>query len=491
MTTTTASTAGSPRILPFGDRGLLAEVASLDEAVALHAALAVSRPRGVIGLVPAARTVLVEIDPDALSLAAARRWIAGARGGEDAAAPDPPIVELPIAYDGPDLADLAAALDIAPDELVAQHTATVWTVAFTGFAPGFGYLVSADWPYDVPRRASPRTRVPAGAVGLAGEFTGAYPRETPGGWQLIGTTGAVLFDPTRAVPGLLAPGSRVRFVPTPPSVLLPPAVPPARVSSRGRASAGAPAFTVVSPGSLSTVQDQGRPGHGAEGIAPAGAADRAALRTANRLVGNSEDAAGVEITLGGFRAVADVDLWIALTGAWGTAYVGERTLTRTPRHSGRGAPNCASTASPTVSAGTSPSGAASTGRAWPVRARPTRCRVSARRRSARVPASRSPTPRPSRRSRRVTCIPGVARPTLSRSPSLPVRGRTGSRMPQTSTPAPGPSPPRPIASASVSRAHRSRAPNTVRGSCRARACSRGRSRSRRTGCPSFSAPTAP
>ena len=325
-TTTTASTAGSPRILPFGDRGLLAEVASLDEAVALHAALAASRPRGVVGLVPAARTVLVEIDPDALSLAAARRWIAGARGGEDAAAPDPPIVELPIAYDGPDLADLAAALDIAPDELVAQHTAAVWTVAFTGFAPGFGYLVSADWPYDVPRRASPRTRVPAGAVGLAGEFTGAYPRETPGGWQLIGTTGAVLFDPTRAVPGLLAPGSRVRFVPTPPSVPLPPAAPPARVSSRGRASAGAPAFTVVSPGSLATVQDQGRPGHGAEGIAPAGAADRTALRTANRLVGNSEDAAGVEITLGGFRAVADVDVWIALTGAWGTAHVGGRTI---------------------------------------------------------------------------------------------------------------------------------------------------------------------
>ena len=104
-------------------------------------------------------------------------------------------------------------LGVSADELVRRHAAAEWTVAFTGFAPGFGYLVSPDWPFEVPRLPSPRTRVPRGAVGLAGEFTGAYPRETPGGWRLIGTTAASLFDADATPPALLAPGTRVRFRP--------------------------------------------------------------------------------------------------------------------------------------------------------------------------------------------------------------------------------------------------------------------------------------
>ena len=167
----------------MGDRAVLVEVASLDEVLALHAALAGSRPAGVVDLVPAARTVLVRVEPRVLSLAAARAWIERTSRATDAVAPARAglaVVELDVVYDGPDLDETADLLGLTPDALAAQHAAAEWTVAFTGFAPGFGYLVSADWPHDVPRLDSPRTRVPAGAIGLAAGFTGAYPRETPG-----------------------------------------------------------------------------------------------------------------------------------------------------------------------------------------------------------------------------------------------------------------------------------------------------------------------
>ncbi|MGV9194665.1 5-oxoprolinase/urea amidolyase family protein [Microbacterium sp. MC2] len=358
----------TPRILPFGDRALLLEVDALDAVLDLHGRLAASMPEGVVDLVPAARTVLVHVDPVALPLVAARAWV-----DAGVAAPRPPsggaqaaVVDLPVVYDGADLAETAALVGVTPEELVERHAAAVWTVAFTGFAPGFGYLVSDDWPFDVPRRASPRTRVPAGAVGLAGEFSGAYPRDTPGGWQLIGTTAATLFDPAAAQPALLTPGARVRFRPTRPAAAgaaggrptgATPATPalvptaganpttPAReqregertgdthafgaqLFSRGEGGphSGAAALRVVEPGLRATVQDQGRPGHAAEGIALSGAADRAALRTAHRLVGNDEHAAGIEITMGGFRAVAQRDLWCAVTGAWGPIRLGGREV---------------------------------------------------------------------------------------------------------------------------------------------------------------------
>lgn len=312
------------RILPFGERAVLAEVASLAEVLHLHARLAASRPAGVVDLVPAARTVLVRVDPAVLPVVSARAWIEVAAGGDaaaDAGAPLP-LVEIPVTYDGDDLDEVAALLGISSEEVAARHAAAEWTVAFTGFAPGFGYLVSPDWTVEVPRRESPRTRVPAGAVGLAGEFTGAYPRETPGGWQLIGATTAPLFDPDAATPALLAPGTRVRFTP---AVAAPTPAPTIAPSSTGPAGA-APAIRILDPGPRATIQDQGRPGHAAEGLAVAGAADRAALRTALRLVGTAEDAAGIEITMGGFRALALADLWIAVTGAWGALRVDGRPV---------------------------------------------------------------------------------------------------------------------------------------------------------------------
>ncbi|WP_084516011.1 urea amidolyase family protein [Microbacterium luticocti] len=324
------------------------------QVLALHARLEASRPRGVVDLVPAARTVLVRVDPAVLQLSAARAWVEAA-AAEQTAVPARPAreVALDVVYDGPDLIGVAALLGIDADTLVRRHTATTWTVAFTGFAPGFGYLVGDDWPYDVPRLRSPRTRVPAGAVGLAGAFSGAYPRPTPGGWQLIGTTDAVLFDADAADPVLLVPGTRVRFRATGAAPAAPLAAPasatptpaaaraiPAKVlltdesagttrsfvrqkhSRRPDGAAEPPrnvaaAFEVREPGLSATVQDLGRPGRAAEGIAASGALDRGALRAANRIVGNREDAAGIEITMGGFCAVAERDLWIAVTGGWG------------------------------------------------------------------------------------------------------------------------------------------------------------------------------
>ncbi|UOE42663.1 5-oxoprolinase subunit B family protein [Agromyces larvae] len=210
------------RILPSGEHALLVECADLPEVLALHDALAADRPAGLVELVPAARTVLVVIDPLRLPLESAERWIrrtvagaaaaAAARGGADAPEPASPApLVVPVVYDGPDLADTAASLGVSADDLVARHTSTPWRVAFIGFAPGFGYLVGDGWPFEVPRLASPRTRVPAGSVGLAGAFTGAYPRETPGGWRLIGRTDLALWDPSAPDPVLLVPGRPVRF----------------------------------------------------------------------------------------------------------------------------------------------------------------------------------------------------------------------------------------------------------------------------------------
>lgn len=321
----------SARILPFGDRAVLMEVDSPDEVIALHAGLEASRPDGVVDLVPAARTVLVRIDPRRLSLAAARAWASTVEALPPAAT-DAPEVAVPIVYDGPDLASTAGLLDIAPDELVRRHRDARWTVAFTGFAPGFGYLTSPDWPFDVPRLEAPRTRVPAGAVGLAAGFTGAYPRATPGGWRLIGTTSARLFDPDAASPALLAPGTRVRFAEADFR-----GVPSGDMAPAGTRGAGdePPALRILEPGLFATVQDLGREGSAHLGVARSGALDRTALRAANRLVGNGEGAAAIEVTMGGLRAVAERDLWIAVTGAWGPVTIGGRAVDPYEAHAWR------------------------------------------------------------------------------------------------------------------------------------------------------------
>jgi KipI family sensor histidine kinase inhibitor len=200
------------RILPSGDTALLVEVDHLDEALALYRCWAADPPDGVVDLIPAACTVLVVADPALIGLDRLARELAGTRPerGSDA---DGPLVEVPVRYDGTDLDEVAALLGCSPREVVDRHTGAEWRVAFCGFAPGFAYLACTDGDWNIPRRSTPRTRVPAGSVGLAGTFSGVYPRPSPGGWQLIGRTGATLFDPDHEPPALLTPGTRVRFRP--------------------------------------------------------------------------------------------------------------------------------------------------------------------------------------------------------------------------------------------------------------------------------------
>nr|WP_156003821.1 allophanate hydrolase subunit 1 [Streptomonospora sp. PA3] len=198
------------------DSGVLVEVADLDEALALQAALAEQPPAGVTDIVPAARTVLLRLDPDggdAGAVAAAVGRLRPRRGTRAAAGE----LEVPVQYDGEDLADIAALTGLSEREVVDAHTAAAWTVAFCGFAPGFGYLVSDDARLHVPRRSEARPRVPPGAVALAGEFTGIYPRASPGGWRLLGSTELVTWDLDRDPPALLRPGVKVRFREEPPA----------------------------------------------------------------------------------------------------------------------------------------------------------------------------------------------------------------------------------------------------------------------------------
>jgi KipI family sensor histidine kinase inhibitor len=196
-------------VLPCGDTGLLVEVDDLAEVLALADALRADTPPGVLDIVPAARTVLLTADAGT-DLAAVRRAVLELRVEPGAAAPDGETVEIPVVYDGPDLAEVGELTGLGADGVVEAHTGTPWRIAFGGFAPGFAYLVDGDPRLEVARRAEPRTTVPAGAVGLAGEFSGVYPRPSPGGWQLIGHTGTTLWDMESGA--LLKPGGRVRFV---------------------------------------------------------------------------------------------------------------------------------------------------------------------------------------------------------------------------------------------------------------------------------------
>jgi KipI family sensor histidine kinase inhibitor len=201
------------RILPSGEHAVLVELDDLGQARALADSLRRRPIGGVRELVPAARTVLIIAERGVrLADIAAQVDTRELTGW----APDGPAeeIEIPVRYDGPDLAEVAELTSLDEAGVVAAHTGQVWTVAFCGFLPGFGYLVGESDALRVPRRPSPRTAVPGGAVGLADEYTGAYPRRSPGGWQLIGTTDAVLWDADREPAALLRPGVRVRFVET-------------------------------------------------------------------------------------------------------------------------------------------------------------------------------------------------------------------------------------------------------------------------------------
>lgn len=308
------------RFLPVNLNALLVELDNLEQTLALLASLTNAPIAGIEELVPAARTILIQWRPSACNMAELVRQISqrdvsarAERGGT--------LIDIPVHYNGDDLAEVAELLGITPAEVIHRHTGSEYTVAFTGFAPGFAYLSGGHPSFNVPRRSTPRTRIPAGAVGLAGSFSAVYPQASPGGWQIIGVTPTVMWDLARDVPALLQPGFRVKFVDI---VTLPVAAQASLAAGTGSkpteiAAAptlgGGAALEIVSPGLQTLFQDLGRPGQAGQGVSASGAMDLVALKAANRLVGNASNIACLETASGGLRLRSHGDTVVAVTGA--------------------------------------------------------------------------------------------------------------------------------------------------------------------------------
>ncbi|QWF78101.1 5-oxoprolinase subunit B family protein [Amycolatopsis sp. CA-230715] len=198
------------KVVPYGERAALVDLYDAGEVVGLRAALSASPLSGVDELVAGARTLLVRFDPARTSFDRVRAAV-HEREFDTGTTTRGPSVVLPVRYDGADLAAVAEASGLSVPEVVRRHSAAAYTVAFCGFAPGFGYLTGLDPRLRLPRRASPRTRVPAGSIAIAGEYSAVYPHPSPGGWHLLGHTALAVWDADREPPNLLAPGTRVEF----------------------------------------------------------------------------------------------------------------------------------------------------------------------------------------------------------------------------------------------------------------------------------------
>ncbi|MET1086605.1 MAG: 5-oxoprolinase/urea amidolyase family protein [Arthrobacter sp.] len=313
VTNTTAARVLAVR--PVGTTAVLAELSGLHDVLALQALLLEQPLPGQVDVLAAAETVMVKAD----SPAAARRMAALLLEKDLAfqSHAEGKLVTIETVYDGEDLAEVGRLTGLGIEGVVAAHTGQVWTVAFGGFAPGFGYMVGENQVLEVPRRSSPRTAVPAGSVALAGNYSAVYPRQSPGGWQLIGRTAARMWDLGREQPALAAPGDRVRFRAVRELVDIPDQAPGTREAPAPEAAvqeAGS-GLRILSPGLQSLVQDLGRPGLAGLGVSSAGALDRASLRRANRIVGNQPSAAVVESVAGGLRVQAVGDQVLAVAGA--------------------------------------------------------------------------------------------------------------------------------------------------------------------------------
>ena len=201
-------------ILDYGDHALMVQCGSTAEVLAWAAALGGAALPGVVDIVPGARTVLVKLDSPRYQTATRerlRKLRVTAASIPVAPADRRADVVIDVVYDGPDLAEVASRTGLTTSQVIDAHSGTLWRVGFSGFAPGFAYLIDGDTRLRVPRRSEPRTSVPAGSVALAGEFSAVYPSRSPGGWQLIGHTEAVLWDTERRTPALLTQGTWVQF----------------------------------------------------------------------------------------------------------------------------------------------------------------------------------------------------------------------------------------------------------------------------------------
>lgn len=301
------------RLLPVHRGALLVELDDLQQTLGLLASLQAEPIDGIDEIVPGARTLLLGFRPERLPRAALVAQLRS-RPLDLCASAAGALVEIPVHYDGEDLAEVAGLLGLGACEVVRRHTGCEWFVAFTGFAPGFAYLSGGDPLLNVPRRASPRTRIPAGAVALAGGFSAVYPKASPGGWQIVGQTSVPMWDLSRDPPALLHPGQRVRFIDAGPR---PAQAGPVRTAAVARPTSSGTALEIVSTGLQALLQDLGRPGQAAQGVAASGAMDRGSLRAANRLVGNAAGTACIETVQGGLMVQSRGTVVVAVTGATG------------------------------------------------------------------------------------------------------------------------------------------------------------------------------
>ncbi len=297
------------RVRRFGDGALVADVDSVGDAHGLAAAVSGAGGwHGVEDVVVGYRSVTVVADPTVTDLEAMAAELSRLPAAARHRGPRRQ-VEIPVAFDGPDLDDVAGLAGTTRAAVVDALVGAELCVAFLGFLPGFAYVDRLPEALAaVPRRSSPRPTVPAGSVALGGGFAGIYPQASPGGWQILGRTGFELFDPDTAPFATLRPGDTIRL-----RAAADPGVTATRVRPPLR-STGARTVAVEAPGLLSMVQDLGRPGVARLGVPRAGAADPYAVRAANRLVGNGDGAAALEVTALGPRLRFGRDAHVAVVG---------------------------------------------------------------------------------------------------------------------------------------------------------------------------------
>ncbi|CAH0342883.1 5-oxoprolinase/urea amidolyase family protein [Rhizobium sp. CECT 9324] len=302
------------RFLPVSLTVLLIELADLDETLALFASLEADPVDGIVDMVPAARTLMIRFRPEKLTAEQLAAAIA-TRDLSARVAPSDMLVEIPVNYDGEDLADVAQLTGLSVEDVIRHHTDSTFTVAFCGFAPGFGYLVGGDPALQVPRRQSPRTKIPAGSVALAGAFSGVYPQNSPGGWQIIGTTPEKMWDLSRDPPALFQPGYRVRFVDLAKSSRAFATSTKLATAASVVPSAADLTFKVLAAPMPALFQDLGRFGQTGQGVSSSGALDQGALKAANRVVGNPAGTPVLEIILGGFSFEVSGRTVLGIAGA--------------------------------------------------------------------------------------------------------------------------------------------------------------------------------
>lgn len=317
-----------PEIRLMGTRSVLIDLPDTQTVMKWHAHLHAHPLDGQIEVIAAANTLLFKADSRRTADIALHTLRAlqppEVRGQKNKT------VDIDVVYSGEDLEDVANLYDMSAQALIDYHTGEEWTAAFGGFAPGFVYCTSATHSWETPRKPSPRTHVPAGSVALAGPYSAVYPIDSPGGWQLIGTTPTAVWDETLNPPNLIRPGDTVRYRAVTEHIEVKPRTTSA-FSSHHSPQHGTPVATVTEVGLQTLFQDLGRVGHGDVGVSTSGALDCGAARQANRIVGNSSSATVIECLFGGFTFCADVDLTCAVTGAHAPLTInGQSAPLRTP-----------------------------------------------------------------------------------------------------------------------------------------------------------------